>query len=120
MPSKKTFDKMFLHIAAALLLLGHGRAEDSYDIIIAGGGTSGLALANRLSAEYFGLSVAVIEPGDDQRANPNVTDINKWGDALASSVDWKYQTVSQAGINGRNFTVPSGRGIGGTSLINGD
>lgn len=40
---------------------------------VLGGGTSGLILANRLS-ENPNITIAVIEPGEDTRNSPHVTD----------------------------------------------
>lgn len=47
-------------------------AATSFDYPIAGGGTAGLVLANRLS-EIPTLSVGVIEAGEDLTSDPKVT-----------------------------------------------
>jgi choline dehydrogenase len=46
----------------------------SADYIIIGAGTSGLLVANRLSANSD-TKVVLIEPGPDDRDNPNVTSL---------------------------------------------
>lgn len=92
----------------------------TFDYIIAGGGTCGLLLANRLS-EDPNMTVAVIEPGGDVRNNTNVTDPNKFLGlpAFGTPIDWAYPTVPQAGAANRTLTLHSGKAIGGSSTING-
>lgn len=90
------------------------------DIIIIGGGTAGLTLANRLSASPY-LTIAVIEPGHDEGNNPNVTNVD-WlagPNALNTHVDWVYQTTGQRFADGRRIQYHAGRAWGGTSAING-
>lgn len=91
-----------------------------FDYIIAGGGTSGLLLANRLSADPK-TTVAVIEPGSDVRTNPNVTDPDNTIYQLAfnTPIDWAYPTTPQLGAGGRTLELHSGKALGGTSTING-
>ncbi|KAI3394499.1 hypothetical protein diail_2633 [Diaporthe ilicicola] len=90
----------------------------SFDYVIVGGGTCGLVLANRLS-ENPDITVAVIEPGEDVRSNPNVTDAGKFVVAFDTSIDWSYPSTIQPGAANRSFTFHSGKAIGGTSTING-
>ncbi|KAF3769784.1 GMC oxidoreductase [Cryphonectria parasitica EP155] len=89
-----------------------------YDYVIAGGGTSGLLLANRLSS-HANTTVAIIDPGQDVRANHNVTDPSLWLQNFNTPIDWAYPTVAQAGAAGRTFQMHAGRAVGGTSTING-
>ncbi|KKP00902.1 glucose oxidase [Trichoderma harzianum] len=91
---------------------------DSYDYIIVGAGTSGLLLANRLT-EDANLNVAVIDPGADERNNTNVVNPLAWLGLSGTSVDWNYSSVPQEYIGGRVLPYDAGKGIGGTSLING-
>lgn len=99
------------HVAAAAPL-------DKFDYIIAGGGTCGLLLANRLSEDAH-IRVAVIEPGGDVRNNTNVTDPSKFTDVFGTLIDWAYPTVAQAGAANRTLTMHSGMALGGSSTING-
>lgn len=90
----------------------------SYDYIIVGAGTSGLVVANRLS-EVPSVTVAVIEPGSDERDNANVT-TTVFGAGLNTPVDWLYSTVKQFGAGDRPLDLHAGKAWGGTSTINGE
>lgn len=91
-----------------------------FDFIIAGGGTSGLLLANRLSANPS-TTVVIIEPGQDVRTNPNVSDPAKFlGEAaFDTSIDWAYLTTPQPHAAGRTLELHAGKAVGGISTING-
>ncbi|KAI1463290.1 putative GMC oxidoreductase [Daldinia caldariorum] len=89
-----------------------------FDYVIAGAGTCGLVLANRLS-EDPSVKVAVIEPGDDVRDNPNVTDVGGFLRAFGTEIDWQYTTTPQPGAGNRSIPFHAGKAIGGTSTING-
>ncbi|PTB72420.1 GMC oxidoreductase [Trichoderma longibrachiatum ATCC 18648] len=90
----------------------------SYDYIIVGAGTCGLLLANRLSRDA-NYTVAVIDPGADERDNANVVNPLGWLGLTGTSVYWNYSSVPQESLAGRVLEYDAGRGIGGTSLING-
>ncbi|POR32010.1 Glucose oxidase [Tolypocladium paradoxum] len=90
----------------------------SFDYIIVGAGTSGLVLANRLSQDPS-VTVAVIDPGADQRGNPKVRNPAASTQLTKSPLNWAYQSVPQANAGGRIIEYGAGKGIGGTSLING-
>ncbi|KAI1375851.1 putative GMC oxidoreductase [Hypoxylon crocopeplum] len=109
---------MELLISLVLLALSVEARQESFDYVIAGAGTCGLVLANRLS-EDPNVRVAVIEPGGDVRNNPNVTDVTGFTQALNTDIDWQYSTTPQPG--GSNMSIPfhAGKAIGGTSTING-
>lgn len=105
-----------LAFMAALLAMAH--CQETYDYIIAGAGTSGLVVANRLSANPD-ISVLVIEPGLDERSNPNVTSVLWDLSAFNTSIDWAYNVVPQASLQGRDMQYHAGKAWGGTSTING-
>ncbi|OTA80807.1 putative GMC oxidoreductase [Hypoxylon sp. CO27-5] len=109
-----------MHLVEHLILLAlsaQARCE-SFDYVIAGAGTCGLVLANRLS-EDPNVRVAVIEPGEDVRNNPNVTDVTRFLRAFGTEIDWQYTTTPQLGLNNRSVPFHAGKAIGGTSTING-
>ncbi|KZV75302.1 GMC oxidoreductase [Peniophora sp. CONT] len=85
-------------------------ANRTFDYIIVGGGTAGLALAGRLS-EDADVSVLVIEAGPDNRTSP-IEDIIDFPVGIDSVLDWQYKTVDSKIVHG-------GRTLGGSSSING-
>lgn len=93
--------------------------QRTFDYVIAGGGVSGLLLANRLSADPS-ITVAVLEPGGDERNNPLVTDPTKFVQTIGTGVDWAYFSIPQKQMNNRRLLFSGGKGLGGSSLINGE
>jgi choline dehydrogenase len=89
-----------------------------FDFIIVGGGTAGLVVANRLS-ELKDVRVLVIEAGQDTREDINVKRANEtYGFNQESPVhSHKYITTPQ--IGGGNKLEWFGRGLGGSSTVNG-
>jgi choline dehydrogenase-like flavoprotein len=90
---------------------------EEYDYIIAGAGSSGSVLANRLSAES-GARVLVLEAGG--------TDDWIWFKIPVGYLfaignprsDWCFKTGEEAGLNGRALSYPRGKVLGGSSAIN--
>jgi choline dehydrogenase len=92
--------------------------SDTFDYVIAGAGTAGCVLANRLSADT-GATVALIEagpPDDDPAIRVPAMVAKAIGNPRQS---WGYQTVPQSHVDGRVLPVPRGRVLGGCSSING-
>lgn len=89
-----------------------------FDFIVLGGGTAGLVVASRLS-ENPQISVAVIEAGDFEKNNPNVTNPAGLGIAKNTRVDWQYYTAPQIYGGNASIIYSAGKGLGGSSLING-
>ncbi|KAF7930901.1 hypothetical protein EAE99_004151 [Botrytis elliptica] len=91
-------------------------STETYDIIIIGGGTSGLVLANRLS-ENRNLQIVVLESGEDRSADQNTLTPGAWPLLSHSPEDWTFQTVPQKEVP-RDIIVPQGKALGGSSAIN--
>src|SRR5271170_3333098 len=92
--------------------------SDVFDYVIAGAGTAGCVLANRLSAEP-GVRVALIEagpPDDDPAIHVPAMVAKAIGNPRQS---WGYHTVPQRQVDDRVLPVPRGRVLGGCSSING-
>jgi choline dehydrogenase len=70
---------------------GDDAAWQKYDYIIIGGGLTGLTVAGRL-AENPSNKILVIEAGGDNRGDPRVYDIYKYGQAFNSDLDWQFPT----------------------------
>ncbi|KAF2222846.1 choline dehydrogenase [Elsinoe ampelina] len=90
----------------------------TYDYVIVGGGTAGLAVANRLSANPD-ISVAVIEAGRSQLDNASIAQTANYFTSFFTDVDWAYPSSPQIFSGDRSLVYSSGRALGGTSTING-
>jgi len=87
------------------------------DYIIIGAGSAGCVLADRLSAD--GRSrVLVLEAGGSDDRFWIKTPIGYGRTFADATVNWKYQTLPSAGLNGRTMYWPRGRVLGGSSSIN--
>lgn len=69
-------------------------STESFDFIIAGGGTAGIALATRLS-EIADQRVLVLEAGIDHSDDPRVKIPIFYSALFGTNVDWGFQTVAQ-------------------------
>ncbi len=89
----------------------------TFDYIVAGAGSAGCVLANRLSADP-GNRVLVLEGGG--------TDDWIWFHIPVGYLfaignprsDWMFRTAEEPGLNGRSLAYPRGKVIGGCSAIN--
>jgi choline dehydrogenase-like flavoprotein len=94
-------------------------AGKTFDYIIAGGGLTGLTVAVKLS-ENPQINVLVIEKGFYESNDGSIIENpNDYGHIFGSSVDHNYLTVPMD-INNRTLDIKSGKGLGGSTLINGD
>lgn len=105
-------------ILFAQVLWASSAISVQYDYVIVGAGTTGLALANRLSADPRN-AVALVDPGGDEQHNAVVKDVLNWINVADTYVNWNYSSVPQRNANGRSIGYSAGKGIGGTSLMNG-
>ncbi|OQO09303.1 hypothetical protein B0A48_04701 [Cryoendolithus antarcticus] len=97
--------------------IGSNSQVDSFDYVVVGGGTAGLVVAARLS-EDTSISVLVLEAGPSSLDNPAINVPGRYGEGIGTDIDWKYETVPQAGLNNRTLQWPRGRVLGGTSALN--
>ncbi|KUI62787.1 Alcohol oxidase [Cytospora mali] len=90
------------------------------DVIIAGGGTAACVVAGRLAEADPGLSILVIEGGQDNYNVPNVVNPLLFYQHLLpnSKTALRYKAKSSEHLAGRESIVPSGGTLGGGSSIN--
>ncbi|KAI4754110.1 glucose-methanol-choline oxidoreductase [Aureobasidium sp. EXF-3400] len=103
------------HAPHAVVFNHTDQLRESYDYVIAGGGTSGLVVANRLT-ENPRISVLVIERGylDGQENGTTVPGL---------AVPTKYlrtdTSIPQPGLNNRTAPLYTGDVVGGGTVVNG-
>ncbi|CCF36186.1 choline dehydrogenase [Colletotrichum higginsianum] len=111
-------------LAASLLAATASGAPSSrlcaktYDYIVVGGGTAGLALSTRLSQGLPNATVLVIEAGPAGLGDERIEIPGRRGSTFGSAYDWNLTTVPQAGSNGRVWTQTRGHVLGGSSALN--
>lgn len=89
----------------------------SFDYVIVGAGPAGCVLAARLS-EDANTSVALIEAGGSDTTNWVTMPAGLIGTVPTKRHNWAFETVPQAGLNGRKGYQPRGKVMGGSSSIN--
>ncbi|KAF2231595.1 GMC oxidoreductase [Viridothelium virens] len=98
----------------------------SFDYVVVGGGTGGLAIAKRL-AEDPQTTVAVIEAGSLYEVTSPLIASTPGGDVLFCGsdaqdnnplIDWSFFTQPQKGGNGRTTHYARGKCLGGSSARN--
>lgn len=91
---------------------------ETYDYIIVGGGTAGCVLADRLSASGR-HSVLVLEAGGNARS-PWIPIPAGFSKLLTNATyNWRFETEPEENTRHRVIAVPRGKGLGGSTLING-
>jgi choline dehydrogenase len=88
-----------------------------FDFIIIGAGAAGSLVADRLSADGR-RKILVLEAGGSDRKLFVQMPIGYGRTFSDASVNWKYYTLPQAGLNQRAIYWPRGRVLGGSSSIN--
>ncbi|HET8608938.1 MAG TPA: choline dehydrogenase [Burkholderiales bacterium] len=92
--------------------------EQVYDYVIIGAGSAGCVLANRLS-ESGKHSVLLLEAGPRDNYLWIHIPIGYGKTMFHPVYNWGFYTEPDAGMNGRKIYWPRGRGLGGSSSING-
>lgn len=88
-----------------------------YDYVIAGAGSAGCVVANRLSADPS-KKVLLLEAGGRDNwiwFHIPVGYLFAIGNPRS---DWMFETTAQPGLNGRKLNYPRGKVLGGSSAIN--
>ncbi|RTM08836.1 MAG: alanine-phosphoribitol ligase [Hyphomicrobiales bacterium] len=87
-----------------------------WDYIIVGAGSAGCVLANRLS-EDPAVKVLLLEAGS-RDWNPMIHIPAGIGKLFGPGVNWRFHTVPQVNLDGREVWYPQGKTLGGSSSIN--
>ncbi|KXX77652.1 Oxygen-dependent choline dehydrogenase [Madurella mycetomatis] len=94
--------------------------RSNYDFIIAGGGTSGLTVADRLTEAFPNRTVLVIEYGEIEYApgvfDPPSTSLSGFGNSAGYFL---FQSPPVPDVKNRTALVLAGKAVGGSSTVNG-
>lgn len=91
---------------------------DEFDFIIVGAGSAGCVLANRISANPNNRVLLVEAGGSDRNILVQMPTALSYPMAM-DRYNWGYHTEPELGLDSRQITCPRGKGLGGTSTING-
>lgn len=89
----------------------------SFDYVIVGGGSAGCVLASRLSEDPK-VSVCLLEVGGPDKSLLIHMPAGVVAMVPTKINNWAFETVPQAGLNGRRGYQPRGKTLGGSSSIN--
>lgn len=90
----------------------------NWDYIVIGSGSAGSVVANRLSGPDGGR-VLLLEAGPRQRDIRFKVPLAGISMRMHKKVSWRFFSEPEPGLDDRPLEVPRGKGLGGTSLING-
>lgn len=91
----------------------------SFDIVIVGGGLTGAVAASRLSSNSA-KRILLVEAGRDSRDDDKIKSFSAYTQAFGDNkYDWNFQTEPQPLSNNKQYPMHQGKGLGGSTSING-
>ncbi len=96
----------------------HSASEADWDYIIIGAGSAGCVLANRLTEDANNRVLLLEAGGSDKNILVQMPTALSYPMA-SETYNWGYLSEGEAALDGRQITCPRGKGLGGTSSING-
>lgn len=100
----------------------HTELLESYDFVIAGGGTAGLTVADRLSEAFPEKTVLVVEYGDVEYARGVFDPPDLIFGAVSTEprpATFNFQSLPNSHVNNKTALVLAGQTVGGSSSVNG-
>jgi choline dehydrogenase-like flavoprotein len=94
-----------------------GLLDGEYDYVVAGAGSAGCVVANRLSADPTKRVLLLEAGGKDNWIWFHIPVGYLFAIGNPRS-DWLFKTDAEPGLNGRSLNYPRGKVIGGSSAIN--
>jgi len=91
---------------------------DEFDYIIVGAGSAGCVLANRISSDPSNRVLLVEAGGSDKYILVQMPTALSYPMAM-NRFNWGYHSQPEPALGGRQISCPRGKGLGGTSSING-
>ncbi|KAF5552186.1 choline dehydrogenase mitochondrial [Fusarium mexicanum] len=110
--------KLHLWFSLAAAAAVAAPSKDTYDYIVVGGGTAGVAVAARLSEGLPYANILLVEAGPAVDDEPKINVPGMKGSTLGTKYDWNLTTVPQAGANNRVWPINRGKVLGGSSALN--
>ncbi|CZR51441.1 uncharacterized protein PAC_01317 [Phialocephala subalpina] len=92
--------------------------SQKYDFLVIGGGIAGCCIAARLT-EDPSITVGVLEAGKSFLDDPNVSTPSLYPTLIGrKEYDWCMTSTLQPNAGGKVYSMPRGKGLGGSSAIN--
>ncbi|KAF7546547.1 hypothetical protein G7Z17_g8347 [Cylindrodendrum hubeiense] len=89
-----------------------------WDYIVVGGGLAGSVISNRLLETNPSLNILLVEAGINANDRQDIVWPNSTNGQFGE-FDWVYYSAPQVHLDNRSIASNSGKGLGGSTLING-